>query len=84
MGRYAQSFHGIKDKYPYSTLARGIDGITLEGEKRDGHYYIHEFPSVEAAQELYNSAGYQEVLALRQRHTETEIVIVDATDTGTV
>jgi uncharacterized protein (DUF1330 family) len=38
---------------------------------------VIEFPSLAAAQACYHSAEYQAAKAIRQRHAEAEIVLVE-------
>ena len=57
-------------------LARGDVATVVEGAV-PGRPYLIEFPSYAAAQACFNSAGYQEAIALRAGVAQFQIVIVE-------
>ena len=57
-------------------LARGDVATLVEGTV-PGRPYLIEFPSYAAAQACFNSAGYQEAIALRAGVAQFQIVIVE-------
>jgi uncharacterized protein (DUF1330 family) len=57
-------------------LARGDVATVVEGAA-PGRPYLIEFPSYAAAQACFNSAGYQEAIALRAGVAQFQIVIVE-------
>ena len=57
-------------------LARGGTTEAVEGVARARNVVI-EFPSLKAAQDCYRSPEYQAAKAIRQRHAEGEIVLVE-------
>lgn len=57
-------------------LARGGESETVEGSTRSRHVIV-EFPSYARALECYNSVEYSAARALRQPHSEGEIVIME-------
>ena len=57
-------------------LARGDVADFVEGAV-PGRPYLIEFPSYAAAQACFNSAGYQEAIALRAGVAQFQIVIVE-------
>jgi uncharacterized protein (DUF1330 family) len=58
-------------------VVRGGDISVLEGEWKHPRLVVIEFPSRVAAQEWYNSPGYQKVIGLRLKSTTGNLVIVD-------
>jgi len=58
-------------------LVRGGKVETLEGGWDAGRLIILEFPDAEAARAWYNSAGYQEAKAIRERAASTRAVLVE-------
>ncbi len=57
-------------------LARGGKSDTVEGSTRSRHVIV-EFPSYAEAVDCYNSAEYAKARAIRQPHSEGEVVIVE-------
>ena len=57
-------------------LVRGGPHETPEGTARDRNVVI-EFPSYQAARDCFYSDGYQRALAVRQRHSTGDVVIVE-------
>jgi uncharacterized protein (DUF1330 family) len=49
----------------------------LEGEWQHPRTVIIEFPSREAAEGWYQSAGYQEIIGLRHQSSKGNLVILD-------
>jgi uncharacterized protein (DUF1330 family) len=63
-------------KYGAAILARGGPSQQLEGMGRPRNVVI-EFPSLQAAQDCYNSPEYQDARAKRIGAGEADIVIVE-------
>jgi len=77
-GRYAEIVNRISSAYPHETLARAGRFRVLEGTRQFDRYYLHKFPSMEAALAFYNSPEYQEAVALRRAACDgCELVIVE-------
>jgi uncharacterized protein (DUF1330 family) len=64
------------EKYGAKFLARGGTWEAMEGRGR-GRNVVIEFPSFEAAKACYNSPEYQAAKAIRQKHAEAEMIIVE-------
>lgn len=64
------------ERYGAKFLARGGKWEAMEGRGRARNVVI-EFPSFEAATSCYNSPEYQAAKAIRQKHAEAEMVIVE-------
>ena len=60
-------------------IARGGRFVQLEGQARPRNV-VARFPSVEAAEECYNSALYQRALGYAHGASERELMIVETTD----
>lgn len=57
-------------------LVRGGAQQVVEGQARPRSVVI-EFPSLQAAQDCYHSAGYQAALALRAPVSAADVIIVE-------
>ena len=57
-------------------VIRGGRSQTVEGEANERHVVV-EFPSYEAARGFYESAEYQEVMAIRQANAESTMILVE-------
>jgi uncharacterized protein (DUF1330 family) len=60
-------------------IARGGRFVQLEGQARPRNV-VARFPSVEAAEECYNSDLYQRALSHARDASERELLIVETTD----
>jgi uncharacterized protein (DUF1330 family) len=58
-------------------LVRGGAVEVREGDWTPGRFVIVEFDSPERAREFYESAEYQEALAIRQRAADSRIFFVE-------
>lgn len=67
------------DKHGARFLARGGASDPVEGPGRARNVII-EFASLQAARDCYHSAEYQRAAAIRQKHAEGEIVLVEGLD----
>lgn len=79
--QYADILSEVGGRYPFKPLARQERFVELEGNRHFEQYYLHEFPSLEAALAMYNSPEYQRATATRQAACDgCEIVILDGGD----
>lgn len=60
-------------------LVRGGTAELIEGESRDRNVVI-EFPSYQAALDCMRSPGYQRALAVRQKYSAGDVVVVEGYD----
>lgn len=60
-------------------IARGGRFVQLEGQARPRNVVAH-FPSVEAAEECYNSDTYQRALSHARDASERELLIVETSE----
>ena len=67
------------EKYGARFLARGGAYQILEGSGR-GRNVVIEFPSLQVAQDCYNSPEYEAARAIRQQVADGELTIVEAVD----
>lgn len=58
-------------------LTRGGAVETLEGDWKPGRLVILEFPSVDKAKAWWNSPGYAPAKLIRQRASNTQMIVVD-------
>jgi uncharacterized protein (DUF1330 family) len=61
-------------------LARGGAMTVLEGDWNPNRLIVVEFASVAAARAWWDSPGYAELKAMRQRSARTEMVVVEGVD----
>ncbi|SNR58099.1 DUF1330 domain-containing protein [Puniceibacterium sediminis] len=78
-GKYAKLAGPAIAKHGGSFVARGGKYVTLEGKERARHV-VARFPSVEAAEECYNSPEYQAALDFARGASERDLIIVDITE----
>ena len=78
-GRYAKLAGPVIAEHGGRFVARGGRYVQLEGNDR-ARNVVAQFPSVEAAEACYNSAGYQAALDHARGASERDLVIVEITD----
>ena len=66
----------VIEKFGGRYLIRGGDVRRLEGNLPLKRVVVLEFPSVEAAQQFYDSTEYQPILNLRLASTQSDVVLV--------
>ena len=74
---YAKLSPGIIAKYGGRYLARAGRTLTLEGPQAKARVVVVEFPSVERAQEFYNSPEYVAVRKIREGAATAQFVVVE-------
>lgn len=67
------------EKYGARFLARGGPYVALEGRNRARNVVI-EFPSLQHAQDCYNSPEYRAARAIRQEVADAELILVEGSD----
>jgi uncharacterized protein (DUF1330 family) len=78
---YLEQCKQLVEAHPHVTLARHTRYAELEGSPHYEHYYLHRFPSYEAALAMYNSPEYQAVAPIRRAACDgCELVILEAGD----
>jgi uncharacterized protein (DUF1330 family) len=75
--RYREAVPPLVDRFGGRFRARGGELEVLEGEWRFPRLVIIEFASRDAARLFYDSPEYQKILPLRQRASESNVVIVE-------
>ncbi len=78
-GRYAKLAGPAIEKHGGYFIARASRFVQLEGKERPRNV-VAKFPSVEAAEECYNSPEYQEALSHARGAAERELLIVETTE----
>jgi uncharacterized protein (DUF1330 family) len=58
-------------------VVRGGRHITLEGDWKPERIVVLEFPSIERANEWWNSEWYSKAKEIRQRAAKTKMIIVE-------
>ena len=74
---YKANVPGLIRKHGGEYLVRGGKFAVVEGNREPSRLVILRFPDMAAAQGLYNDPDYQPLKAVRQRASETEIVMVE-------
>ncbi|MCJ8165912.1 DUF1330 domain-containing protein [Pontibacter sp. E15-1] len=64
-------------KYDGRFIVRGGATVTLEGDEKSVRTVVLEFPTMERAQEWWNSPEYTEARAIRQRAANTRMVVLE-------
>jgi uncharacterized protein (DUF1330 family) len=64
-------------KYGGEYLVRGGKFITLEGDWKPGRLVVFRFPDIASAQGLYNDPEYQSLIAIRQRVSSMNMIVVE-------
>ncbi len=75
---YARLAPDIVTKYGGRYLARAGRTLTLEGPPARSRVVVIEFPSVDAAQQFYNSPEYTAARKLREGSATAQFVVVEA------
>lgn len=75
-GRYAKLATVVIAEHGGVFLTRGGKYVQLEGRDRPRNV-VARFPSLEAAEACYRSAGYQEALSHARNASERDLVIVE-------
>jgi uncharacterized protein (DUF1330 family) len=78
-GRYAKLATEAIAAHGGKFIARGGRFVQLEGRERPRNV-VARFPSVEAAEECYNSDAYQEALSHARGASERELMIVETSE----
>ena len=84
MARYREIVMGAVERHPFITLSRSSRIEVLEGTTHFDQFFLHEFPSMEAALAFYHSPEYQEAATIRRACCDGELVIIDGVDTVTL
>jgi uncharacterized protein (DUF1330 family) len=58
-------------------LVRGGKFITLEGDWKPRRLVVFRFPDIASAQALYNDPEYQPLIAIRQRVSSMNMIVVE-------
>ncbi|MEM9773658.1 MAG: DUF1330 domain-containing protein [Chloroflexota bacterium] len=74
--KYIALTPAIIEKFGGKFISRGGETVTLEGEPESRRMVLLEFPSVEAAQEFYNSDEYQAAIEVRKDAAEGQFMIL--------
>ena len=74
---YRSKVSATIEKYGGSYVVRGGATQVLEGEWQPHRLVVLEFPTLERAQEWYNSPDYKPLIALRQRAADTTVVLAE-------
>ena len=74
---YQKVAPSIIEKFKGRILVRGGDVVSLEGPEENRRIVVIEFPSLEIAQDFYNSEEYTNAIELRKGAAEFELIAVD-------
>ena len=78
-GKYAELAGPAIAKHGGYFIARGARFVQLEGKERPRNV-VAKFPSLEAAEECYNSPEYQEALSHARGASERELIVVETAE----
>ncbi|WP_457033527.1 DUF1330 domain-containing protein [Kitasatospora sp. P5_F3] len=77
MARYSETFPATLAEYGGRFVVRGGEIDVREGSWDGTWLVLIEFPTVDRARDWYESAAYQDAAALRQGHTDLDLLIVN-------
>lgn len=75
--QYMQRTPAILEKYGGEFLIRGGEKVVLEGADSAERIVIIRFPSMQAAQAMYNSPEYQAAIKLRADAAEASFILME-------
>ncbi|HEV2122484.1 MAG TPA: DUF1330 domain-containing protein [Chloroflexota bacterium] len=75
-GEYSREVPTSLEPYGGRFLARGGTFDVLEGDWSASRIVVLAFPNVEQAKAWHESAEYQAILPIRQRHAQTHFMVV--------
>ena len=67
-------------EYDGRFVVRGGKTVTMEGDWKPQRIVVAEFPSVERAQEWWESEGYDKAKKIRHASADTKMIIVECVD----
>ena len=73
---YRREVPATLEPYGGQFVVRGGAVEVLEGEWPASRTVVLAFPSVEQVKAWYDSAAYQAILPIRQRHAQTQFMVV--------
>ena len=77
MKQYSPKAAALIESFGGRFVARGGKVEVLEGEPPVGRVVLVQFPSMERAQQYWNSPGYREIAPIRQRAAKTRVFLVE-------
>ncbi len=78
-GRYAKLAGPAIEQHGGHFIARGARYVQLEGPEKTRHVVV-KFPTMQAAEQCYRSAAYQEALAHARDASERDLIIVETSE----
>lgn len=75
--QYMQQTPAILEKYGGEFLVRGGDKVVLEGPDSAERIVLIRFPSLQAAQAMYNSPEYQAAIKLREGAAQASFIVME-------
>ena len=67
-------------EYDGKFVVRGGKTVTMEGDWKPQRIVVAEFPSIERAQEWWESEGYEKAKKIRHASADTKMIIVEGVD----
>ena len=77
---YRSRVREIIERHGGNILVRGGQVEVREGTLERGRVIVIEFESMDAARAFYDSADYQEIVPIRQRHADGLLFLVEGAD----
>ena len=78
--QYMQHTPAILEKYGGEFLIRGGDKLVLEGPDSGERIVLIRFPSLQAAQDMYNSPEYQAAIKLREGAAQASFIVMEGVE----
>jgi uncharacterized protein (DUF1330 family) len=77
MKQYSPKAAALIESHGGRFVARGGKVEVLEGEPPVGRVVLVQFPSMERAQQYWNSPAYREIAPIRQKAAKTRVFLVE-------
>lgn len=75
---YRDQARALLKKYGARNVLTDGNPLMLEGEGAPRTLVVHEFPSMEAVRQFWDSPEYQPLKELRRRHARVRVVVGEA------
>jgi uncharacterized protein (DUF1330 family) len=75
--QYMKATPAVIEKYQGRFIARGGEKVCLEGAVETARVVIIEFPTLQHAQEFFNSTDYQQVKSLREGAAIAQFIAIE-------
>lgn len=79
---YLERIDATMEPFEGRFLIHGMDRVEVFEGDWEGHLIVIEFPDYERARAWYHSPAYQEIIPLRSKNSDGEILLIDGVQPG--